>query len=66
VGALDLTAGLKRRHVAVEPWTLATGIAVIFLGIVGAAWLAGHWQTPLPDATYRELIPHAAGLAHPR
>jgi polyferredoxin len=66
VGALDLTIGVKRHHLAVGPSAMATAVVVLFLGIVGAAWLSGHWHTTLPDAIYRELIPHASALAHPR
>ena len=66
VGALDLKAGLARRHAIVRPWPLAAAIAVVFLGIVGCAMALGYWDTTLPDALYFDLIPRAAEFAHPR
>lgn len=65
VGALDLTAGLRRPRV-LQPWMVATAIAVIFLGLVGYARLAGHWHTELPDALLFDLIPRASEFGHPR
>jgi polyferredoxin len=65
-GALDLTVGLAGRHSVVRPWALAVAIAVIFLGIVGYARMAGYWDTILPDSVYFDLIPRAAAFAHPR
>ncbi len=65
-GALDLKAGLARRHSVVQPWALGAAIGIVFLGIVGCAMAAGYWNTRLPDALYFELIPRAAEFAHPR
>ena len=65
VGALDLKTGL-RRHVVVRPWALAAGVAILFLGIVGYARVAGYWHTPISDQMYFDLIPRAAEFAHPR
>lgn len=65
-GALDLTIGLKRRHAAVPPWALATGIVILFLGVVVFAQAAGYWHTELPESIYFELIPNAANYEHPR
>ena len=66
VGALDLRTGLGRsRNAVVPPWALATGILVLFLGIVGYARFEGYWHTSLPDALYSELIPNASTYAHP-
>lgn len=62
-GALRLAAGRSR---AIPTWAVATAIAVLFLGAVGYARVMGHWETPVPDAVYRELIPAADALAHPR
>jgi polyferredoxin len=64
-GALDLRIGL-RRHRVLQPWMVAAGVAVIFLGIIGYARLAGHWHTELPEALYFDLIPRASQFAHPR
>ncbi len=64
-GALDLRAGFRRPRV-LQPWMVAAAIAVIFLGIVGYARLAGYWHTDLPDALMSDLIPRAAEFGHPR
>ena len=65
-GALGLEMGWRTRRVAVQPWMMAAGIAVIFLGVVGYARVMGFWHTELPDALYFELVPKASQFAHPR
>jgi polyferredoxin len=47
------------------PWAMAAAIATLFLGVAGFAKLTGHWQSPVPNATYQQLIPHADEAAHP-
>jgi hypothetical protein len=44
---------------------MAAAIATLFLGVAGFAKLTGHWQSPVPNATYQQLIPHADEAAHP-
>ena len=61
--ALAMSATRRRRLPA---WALATGIAALFLGIVGLAHLTGHWHTDVDPQLYREIIPGASDLAHPR
>jgi type VI protein secretion system component VasF len=61
-GALAMRLPRRRQLPA---WALAAGIAALFLGIVGYAQLSGHWDSPIPDAVYRELIPKAQEFAHP-
>ncbi len=60
-GALELSA-LRRR---VPAWAFAAAIAVLFVGVVGFAQIAGHWQTHLPDRVYFNLIPRARQFQHP-
>lgn len=62
-GALQLTA--TRRH-SIPAWAVATLIAIVFAGAVGYAKLAGHWNSAIPDAAYRELVPSADSFVHPR
>jgi hypothetical protein len=45
---------------------VATAIAVIFFGLVGYARITGHWDTPVADQVYRELVPSADSYGHPR
>jgi polyferredoxin len=60
--ALELDFGGRR---PVPAWVLAAGIALLFGAIVGYAQWAGWWQTDIPDAVYRELIPHSREVGHP-
>jgi len=48
-----------------QPWMVAAGIAVVFLGIVTYARLAGHWHSEVPDDVLFQLIPRAAEFGHP-
>ncbi len=61
-GALQLSLPRKRR---VPAWALAAGIAVIFLGFVGYAKLAGTWNSNISDAVYWHLLPVINQLQHP-
>ena len=61
-GALDLTAGRRR----LSAWAVAAGLALIFVGAVGYARLAGHWHGSIPDAVYFQLVPHADAFGHPQ
>ena len=56
---------LSPRPVTLPPWALAAGIAVLFFGIVGFAKTAGHWDSHVPQATYRQLVPNADQAARP-
>ena len=47
-------------------WRVAALMAVVFVGVVGYAKLTGHWNSAIPDAAYRELVPAADSFAHPR
>ena len=61
-GAL-LMAAPRRQPVPL--WTIAAGIALLFLGLTTAARLTGHWQTTIPSQIYFRLIPHANEFTHP-
>ena len=61
-GALTMAAPRGKR---VPAWAVATGLAVLFVGICGYARWTGHWSTGLPERTYMELIPHANEFTHP-
>ncbi len=61
--ALRLSAVRSR---AIPAWGVALVIAVLFFGLVGYARITGHWDTPVPDAVYRELVPAADSFAHPQ
>jgi polyferredoxin len=61
-GALDFASPRRRPWPA---WAVAAGIATVFLGLVGAAQLAGHWRTDLPPEIYFQLVPRASEFGHP-
>ena len=44
---------------------MAAGVALVFLGVVGAAKATGHWDTAVPDWLYSDLIPKARDFGHP-
>jgi polyferredoxin len=62
-GALAMSATRRR---ALPGWAVAAGVAAIFLGIVGAARLTGHWHTEIDPKVYRAIVPRLSELAHPR
>ena len=49
---------------ALKPWTVAAMLALLFVGLVGAARLTGHWQTNLPREIYMQLVPNADQFDH--
>jgi polyferredoxin len=61
-GALFL--GLSKTR-AIRPQAVAAGIALVFVAAVGVAKWSGHWDSPIPDATFQRLIPQASELGHP-
>ena len=63
-GALAMTLTPTRR--VVPAWAIGAGAAGIFLAFVLVAKLTGHWDSPITDQAYRELIPHAREFTHPR
>ena len=63
-GALAMTLTTTRR--AVPAWLIGAGAAGLFLAFVLAAKATGHWDSPIPNDVYRELIPHAREFSHPR
>lgn len=46
-------------------WAFAAGIAVLFFGIVGFAKTEGYWKSDIPQAVYRQIVPHANEASHP-
>lgn len=51
------------RHI--PSWAMAVGVAVLFFGIVGYAKAVGFWNSHIPAAVYRQLVPHANTARHP-
>jgi polyferredoxin len=49
----------------IPSWAMAVGIAVLFFGIVGYAKSVGLWESNVPAAVYRQLVPHASQARHP-
>lgn len=63
-GALAMTLTPTRR--AVPAWVIGAGAVGLFLTFVLAAKATGHWDSPISNDVYRELIPHAREFSHPR
>ena len=55
----------KRKRNHVPAWAMAAGIALLFLGLVGFAKATGHWNSHVPSAVYRQLVPNANMAQHP-
>jgi polyferredoxin len=49
----------------IPAWAMAAGVAVLFFGIVGYAKGVGLWDSHIPAAAYRQLVPHANAARHP-
>lgn len=61
-GALAMSLPRRRR---IPAWSMAVGIAVLFLGIVSYAKFTGHWDGSVPENVYRALIPQTQQFTHP-
>jgi len=65
-GALHLALPqLSNSPRRIPVWAMAAGIAVLFFGIVGYAKAVGLWESHVPAAVYRQLVPHANEARHP-
>jgi polyferredoxin len=63
--ALQVGAPVAGRSRRIPAWTVAAGVAIIFVGLVGYAKLSGHWDTHLPSQVYFQLVPSANEQQHP-
>lgn len=61
---LSVPAGLRKRH-TLPAWSIAAGIAVLFLGVVAYAKITNHWNTEVPQRVYLQLVPQAGEQQHP-
>jgi len=67
-GALQMSLPVLKRSQnsrGLPAWAMAAGIAALFLGIIGYAKAAGHWNGNVPDYLYRQLVPHTNEVDHP-
>jgi polyferredoxin len=55
----------KKKRRGLPAWAMAAGIALLFLGLAGFAKVTGHWNSPVPNSAYQQIIPHADSVAHP-
>jgi polyferredoxin len=63
--SLPVFPSSTRQHRAMPAWAIAAGIALLFFGVAGFAKVTGHWQSPISNAAYQQLIPNADQAAHP-
>jgi polyferredoxin len=61
---MSVPLGVRKRR-AIPAWSMAAGIAILFLGVVGYAKVTGQWNTNLPKQVYLELVPNASAQEHP-
>ncbi len=61
-GALQLSLPARRR---VPAWSMAAGIAILFLGIIGYAKWRGAWESQIPASVYQQYVPAANEFQHP-
>jgi ferredoxin len=54
-----------RRTRRIPARVMAAGVAVLLFGIVGYAKAVGLWDSHIPAAVYRQLVPHANAARHP-
>ena len=69
-GALQVSlpqtiAGCVPKAGRLPAWAFAAGVATLFLGIVGFAKTSGYWKSDIPQAVYRQIVPHANEASHP-
>jgi len=62
--SMSLPVGLRKRR-AIPAWSMAAGIAILFLGTVAYAKLTNHWNTQFPKQLYLQLVPQADAQTHP-
>ncbi len=56
---------VARNRRAIPAWSMAAGIAILFLGMAGYAKATGQWNTKLPKQIYFQLVPNARTQEHP-
>jgi len=61
---VSIPSGVRKRR-AIPAWSMAAGIAILFLGMVGYAKVTGQWNTNLPKQVYLQLVPNASEQEHP-
>ena len=61
---MSVPLGVRKRR-AIPAWSMAAGIAILFLGVVGYAKVTGQWNTNLPKQVYLQLVPNANEQEHP-
>jgi polyferredoxin len=65
-GALQMAFPQWSGSPRISAWGMAAGIAVLFFGLVAYAKTAGHWSGDVPDYVYRQLVPQANEVEHPK
>lgn len=61
---MGVPVSLRNRR-AIPAWSMAAGITILFLGVVGYAKITGQWNTNLPQQVYLQLVPNANDQQHP-
>ena len=61
---LPKRSAARWRHRALKPQVVATVLALVFFGLIGAARATGHWQTDIARDIYMQLVPNADSYGH--
>jgi hypothetical protein len=60
----EATAVGRWRGRVLKPQMVAAVLAIVFLGLIGAARITGHWQTNISRDIYMQLVPNAENFDH--
>jgi len=65
MGLPELVAAHVPATRRMSTWAFGAGVAALFFGIVGFAKTEGYWKSNIPEAVYRQIVPHANEASHP-
>ena len=61
---VEATLEVRAAGFALRPAVIAAAMALIFVTMVGAAMVSGHWSGEIPLRVYENLVPVAREFSH--